>query len=127
DLAADFETFADVLGQVLAGDERILRSFLAAIRGYSGQKVVPVRVSVQTPDQRHVLPPLEVDLGVRRRFCLLRLRGEPCGTHRGETDRDCCSWARLQGCSCGAVSAPRTENEGRADSLPDMDSRFVRP
>src|SRR4029453_12011172 len=106
----DFETFADVLGQVLAGDERILRRFVS-IRASSGQDVVPVSVAVQTPDHGHVLPPFDLDLGIRRRFCLLRLRGEPCGTYRCETDRHCCSTARLHGCSCGAVSAPRAETK----------------
>src|SRR5450759_2040761 len=75
-LAFDFHTLSHVFGQVLAGDERIPRTFITAVVADLRQEVVPVEALLQAPDHGHVLSALDLDLGLRRRLRLLRLRGQ---------------------------------------------------
>src|SRR5450759_3241078 len=124
-LAFDFHTLSHVFGQVLAGDERIPRTFITAVVADLRQEVVPVEALLQAPDHGHVLSALDLDLGLRRRLRLLRLRGQACGTHRDETDRDCCQTCLSHGGSCGAGATPASKSREETILRAGMVYRFA--
>src|SRR4029079_6632457 len=80
--ALDFDTLAHVLGEVLAGDERVPRRLLTAIFTDLCQHIIPARSALYTPDHGHILSTLDLDFGIRRGLSFLRLRVQACGTHR---------------------------------------------